>query len=303
MKGDEYLEKKRKKIYFEIGGTILAVLVFVSILVVGFYLTNKKTYPWYISKLNMETVVEKYTGADVTIAILDTGLSESMQEELQDRIYKPYNVLSGNTDILDTVGHGTKITSVISSRKYGIAKEAKIMPIVVCDSSGRTKGEYLEKGIQYAIKNNADIINISMGSFNRNEGVENAINAAVEKGILIVAAAGDYSESSILYPARYDGVISVAAQSKLERLYKNANFSSDVDACIPGEAISVVSLDGIDSMEGSSIATAVYTSILSLFLEKYKDEKNYNEIYTYIDSIQVDENQFMDIGKMFTFGS
>lgn len=285
----------------EIFLTVVSSVIFVGIVFVGLYLSNSKSYAWYITELNMKKIVEKYDAKDITIAILDTGISESMQEELKDRIYRPYNILEQNKNVLDTTGHGTKITSVIGSKKLGIAKQARIMPIVVCDTSGRTKSEYLAEGIRYAVKHGADIINISMGSFTYNEEVKQAVEEAADNKILMVAAAGDYSENSILYPARYDNVISVTAQSKLKRLYKDANYSSEIDACIPGEEIEVISLDGKEYMSGSSIATAIYTGILALFVEKFQNEKSYEEIYGYIDSIEFNENQFIDMEELFNF--
>lgn len=60
----------------------------------------------------------------------------------------------------------------------------------------------------------------------------------------MIAASGDYSGNSILYPARYDNVISITAQSKLKRLYKDANYSSEIYAYIPGEEIEIIFLDG-----------------------------------------------------------
>lgn len=101
----------------EIFLTVVSSVIFVGIVFVGLYLSNSKSYAWYITELNMKKIVEKYDAKDITIAILDTGISESMQEELKDRIYKPYNILERNKNVLDTTGHGTKTTSVIGSKK------------------------------------------------------------------------------------------------------------------------------------------------------------------------------------------
>lgn len=290
---------KKSKILKEIILTIASLIVLVSLIVSGVFFSQKKTYEWYIEALNMSEIIEQYSGKEVTIGILDTGLSDFMQEKLKDKIYKPYNVLSRNKNITDTIGHGTKVTSIICSEEVGIAKSAKVIPVVICDSSGRTNSNYLAEGIRYATSKGANIINISMGSFIYNEDVKKSVEEAVQKGVIIVAAAGDYNEERILYPARYDNVISVVAQSKLKRLYKNANYSNDVDACIPGEDIEVISLDGKEIMEGSSIATALYTSIIALYFEKYREIKSYNEIYEYLDSINFDTNQFINIKNLF----
>jgi subtilisin family serine protease len=281
-----------KKVYLEITYTIVVLIILGILGMVSYskYIDNK--YPWQLVKTQGYKLLDENQADGVTIAFLDTGIHPDLANILEAKIVHPYNFVLDNTNIDDTVGHGTEIVCIVSCSYeengiYGLASKAKIMPLVVMGSNGFTSGEYISKAIYYAVDNGADIINISMGSRLENEIVKDAINFAYENNVIVIAAAGDYQEDKIIYPARYDSVIAVQAQSILGVKYIDSSWGDEVDLLVPGELIDTVSIDVekdslyIKPVSGSSISTAVATSIIALMINN-KDSYNVDYVLEYI---------------------
>lgn len=241
------------------------------------YLENK--YPWHIYKTQAYKAWKESKGKNVTIAFLDTGIHDELLEKYKNRIVAPYNILEQSTNITDKNGHGTSIICAATcdyktTGIYGIAPEAKIMPVVVMDELGRAKEQHIIDGIIYAVDNGADIINLSFGSRYESENLKTAIDYAESKGVIVVSAVGDYKEERVLYPAKYDTVIATQSQSKLGIKYKEASWGDEVDILIPGEYIQTLGIDSetgklIEHYEnGSSVSTALMSGIIALKLSK-----------------------------------
>ncbi len=211
---------------------LIPIIIFLFIIIIKDKI-NSHRYPWHIYETNIYKVWnEGIYGLNVTVAFVDTGLNKQLQDSFGDRIINPYNEINQTTNVEDKNGHGTEITCIVACSYekngiYGIAPDVKIMPIVVMDQYGRTSANYLAQGILYAVDNGADIINISLGSEIKNDLVTDAIKYAFEKGVILVAAAGDYEEEHLLFPASDERVIGIEAQSKLGGRYLYSNYSKD----------------------------------------------------------------------------
>jgi len=286
---------------------LFTIIISIGLFVFGGYMLtlHKKNevnnYEWYIEETKVYKVWEEYTGKDIIIAFLDSGISNEHISKYGDRIRNPYNFIDGTTDVLDLTGHGTAMISVTSGRFsevgiHGIAPDTKIIPIVVMNDLGNTSGQLLSEGIYYAVDNGADIINLSLGSLIENELVKYAIEYAHENQVIVVAAGGDNRDSNILYPAKYETVIAVQAQSKLGVPYLHSSNGSEIDILIPGEIIKACGLTSRTFIvkNGSSISTALTSGIVALLLEK---GLNYNEVMDYILSYS-HEDLFIDIEKL-----
>lgn len=286
--------------------TVLVLLILLVLVMVTYskYLENK--YPWHIYQNNSYQLLDDYSGEGVTIAFLDTGLHYDLIESFGDRIVNPYNVIEDNSNIIDTNGHGTEMMCVSSCKYekngiYGLAYNANIMPVVVMDDTGRTSGEYINKGIVYAVDNGADIINLSLGSRLENDLVKEAIEYAYENNVIVVSSVGDYQEEKVLYPAKYDSVVAVQSQSKLGVKYKDSSWGEEVDLLIPGEFIETLGINiENNNLEtkyesGSSISTAYLTSVLALMIEKH-DDYTVDEVMNYIQNYNV-QNEFINLNK------
>lgn len=138
-----------------------------------------------------------------------------------------------------------------------------------------------------------------MGSRVENEQVKIAVELAHSKGILVVAASGDYRDDKILYPASYTSTISVSSQSKLGVKYKDASYNNTVDFLIPGEFIKTISfVNGEKTFSyesGSSVATALMTGAVALKYEK-SFNKNYSDMMKNIRKFN-QSSTFLNVSK------
>jgi subtilisin family serine protease len=116
--------------------------------------------------------------------------------------------------------HGTRVADIIAGIHGngigvdGIAPDAAIVSIKVFDSNGDCTIADLNTAIYKAVNDyNCDIINLSLGSENNSTALRTAIQYALSNGVIVVAASGNDADKGnpIMYPASYDGVISVGA--------------------------------------------------------------------------------------------
>lgn len=279
------MKDKRLKFQLFYTGVVLVIVILLGLLSYSNYIENK--YPWHHYETHSYKLLNNLSGEGITIAFLDSGLHKDLVEQFGSRIVSPFNVIEQNSNINDLSGHGTKMICVSAcsydqQRIYGLAYKANIMPVVVVDASGRTSGEYLSQGIIYAFDHGADIINISLGSRLENTLVKEAIAYAYENNVIVVAAGGDYQEDRVLFPARYETVIAVQAQSKLGVRYKHASWGDSIDLLVPGEFIETLGINHetlsleIVYESGSSISTAFITSVVALMIQQQENIKSMN---------------------------
>ncbi|MEV7630281.1 S8 family serine peptidase [Actinoplanes sp. NPDC089786] len=169
-----------------------------------------------------------YTGAGVTVAVLDTGVDDT-HADLRGRIAGTRNFTADpSTD--DTVGHGTHVAATIAShdlRYRGVAPDARLLIGKVCEGRYCTDSAILA-GIEWAGDSGARIVNMSLGG-GPTPGIdplEEAINRiSAEKGTLFVTAAGNEGpgESTLGSPGTAEAALSVAAVDREDR---TAPFSS-----------------------------------------------------------------------------
>jgi thermitase len=203
------------------------------------------------------------------VAVLDSGIDMS-HPDLKNLIYKPFNILNGSTLPIDDVGHGTHVAGIIgaeSNNKIGIASLSKgsyIMPIKIGSKNGISNID-LADGIYHAVKNGASIINISLGG-EYSAYVEDACNYAYEKGVLIVAAAGNDGVPYYSYPAAHNTVMAVAASnSSTNTLADFSNYGDWISVAAPGVNIYSTYLSGkYAMMDGTSMASPMAASMAAL---------------------------------------
>ncbi|MCL1816742.1 MAG: S8 family serine peptidase [Clostridiales bacterium] len=224
--------------------------------------------------------------SDITIAILDTGVRLT-HEDLAASIVPGWDFVGNDPDPSDEYGHGTHVAGIAAAlcdNRVGIASPAggaKIMPVRVLNANGSGTVLDISEGIYYAADHGADIINMSLGGKGDTVTMRNAVNYALDKGCLIVAAAGnDGSGSVVSYPARYDGVIIAASFApSVNRNYPyGASMFSNYDAdCAyriihaPGEKI-LSTYYNYDSayayMSGTSMAAPYISGMAAALLAR-----------------------------------
>ena len=159
----------------------------------------------------------------------------------------------GDNQVYDDVGHGTHIAGLIAAKidQYGIrgiSDQIKILPVKIFSKyeipnhplrPKMNMMERIQKGLEYAISKNVDIINISAGwpSILDSKKTRDLFDLAAKKNILVVAAAGNNAQHTTIFPCSYASVICVGATTVDGTLAPFSNYGGNVDILAPGENI------------------------------------------------------------------
>ena len=229
------------------------------------------------------------------IAVIDTGVT--IIPELSGQVISGYNAINSSNNSSDDNGHGTFVSSIIASRVNnnsgiaGVNDRVNILPIKVLAANGEGYLSDLIKGIQYAIDQNANIINLSITSTAFNSILNNIIEEAYQKGIIVIAAAGNSGiniTSPSVSPFNNDGnknwVIGVEALDNRGNRPSYSNYGLGVDVVAPGDKIiGYNNNNALEYMSGTSIAAAVVTGVLSAWRDYY-GSLNTDEAHNLINS-------------------
>lgn len=214
---------------------------------------------WNLRSINVEQAWEETKGEGITVAVIDTGVSR-VPDLKQTEFVKGYDFVNDKSDASDDNGHGTHVAGTIAQSTNngygvaGIAYQAKIMPLKVLSGSGSGTISDIADAIRFAADNGADVINMSLGGGGENGLMKEAIDYAYDKGVVIIAAAGNSNQNSASYPARYPKVISVSAVDSAGNKAPYSNYGAGVDISAPGGSESGKILQNtIDPSTGQSV--------------------------------------------------
>lgn len=221
------------------------------------------------------------TGSGVVVAVLDTGVDAS-HPDLAGRVLPGADFVYNTGDArTDPNGHGTAVAGVIAAVAdnglgiAGVAHQASILPVRVLADDGRGWDSDVTEGILWAADAGADIINLSLGASNGGSSIQQeAIRYATDKGILVVAAAGNEdtalgSHPAPFYPAAFPETFAVGATTFRNERAAFSNRGSYVNVSAPGEEILTTFPGGrYSTISGTSFAAphvaAVATQLRSL---------------------------------------
>ena len=202
-------------------------------------------------------VADHYNGAKLTVAVIDSGVNASAWGKSP--ISENAASFVGGSALSDSIRHGSKVASIIHDCLGANASHVTLLPIKVVNSGSMYRTSVIIESIKHAVKNGADIINLSLG-WDVSEGVSDEIvrqiNNAKAQGTLIVAAAGN-GNGEVMFPARVSGVIAVSAL-----VYSSANgysvrsrTGSQITYTAPGSYLKTTAYPRVD-LEGDKKGTA-----------------------------------------------
>ncbi|MFJ9034186.1 type VII secretion-associated serine protease mycosin [Streptomyces sp. NPDC102274] len=255
--------------------------------------------PWSLQRVQLDELWTQSRGKGVRVAVIDTGvdiknpqLKDAVDTKSGRNMMDP-DLKDDNGDKLergkedgttDTVGHGTKIAGIIAARPttgtgfVGLAPEATIIPIQQNDADGNGTALTLADAINYAVREDADVINISQDTANAVEPtpvLKQAVNHALNAEVVVVASAGNDGLGGNVketYPASYDGVLAVASS---DRNNERAAFSQSgefVGIAAPGvDMVSTVPGGGHCADNGTSFSAPYVAGVAALIKSKHKD--------------------------------
>lgn len=215
---------------------------------------------------------ERFTwGQGITVAVLDTGwLGHVSQEAVKvrqiDLLGPPYDG--------EFSGHGTAVGGLIASTSAfapGIAPGTELLSVRVLDGAGQGDAFTLAKGILAAVDGGADVINMSLGGYGDSEVLRQAVDYAVDRGVVLVAASGNDGFGQLTFPARYESVIGVTAVDANGNRPGFANFGDGLDLAAPG--YQVHALWGDESyvfFNGTSASAPLVSGMVARILETGK---------------------------------
>jgi serine protease len=204
---------------------------------------------WHLKRVGAESAWNYTCGRGVTVAVVDTGVAcfdkgpFSRGTDLSGtRCEGGWNFVDDNGQAADDQGHGTHVAGTIAQTTNnavgtaGLAYCATLMPIKVLSRQGFGSTANVAEGIRFAADNGAQIINLSLGGPIKSKILEDAVNHAIAKNVLVVAAAGN-SGRSVGWPAAYPGVVAVTATDVNDNIAPFSSRGPQVVLSAPGVAV------------------------------------------------------------------
>lgn len=176
--------------------------------------------------------------SSVKVAVLDTGIDLN-HEDLRGKVTSFQNCTNSNT-ANDIYGHGTHVSGIISANTNnnlgvaGVGYNISLMNAKGLGDDGSGYYSWLANCLVWATDNGARVINMSLGGPADAQILSDAINYAWNKGVVLVAAAGNSGSNSPSYPAFYPHVLSVAATDQNDQKASFSNWGSWVKVAAPG---------------------------------------------------------------------
>jgi hypothetical protein len=207
-------------------------------------------------------------GRGTTIAVLDSGVNSD--PTLQGRVRALDIGFGTSAGHGSEDGHGTAVAALAAGAAAdapGIAPGATILSVRVTDANGQSDIFTLAQGILAAVDAGAKIVNVSMGGYGTNTALNNAINYALDRGAVIVAAAGNDQAAQLAWPAADPRVISVGAVDAVEQQVVFSNSGPQLQMTAPGLGVQTAWLDGQRvTFDGTSASAPIVAGAIAAVL-------------------------------------
>lgn len=232
---------------------------------------------WGHAAIGLADAWKATKGKGATVAVLDTG-ADHTHRDLKLRIAKSKDFTNSRSGDSDIQGHGTHCLGVVGAAEnnvgmVGVAPECVLLSGKVLGDTGSGLSSWIAAGVDWAVEQGADVVSMSLGSPTEDPRIKAAVDRAVAKGVIVIAAAGNEGprEGTVGFPGGTAGVVCVAAVDSNER---PAGFSSrgrqvvvaapgvNVRSCYPG--------DRFATMSGTSMATPYVAGCAALYVARCK---------------------------------
>jgi hypothetical protein len=246
---------------------------------------------WWLPVINVAAAQRVTMGRGVRVAVLDTGVDPTL-DWFQGRLEPgvdlvahggPPWIASSNDPVWDWAGHGTAVTSVLLT----VAPEVTVVPIRTGDGSVSNDPPYpywldesIAAGIHAAVHRGVQIINLSAG-IEGHPVLEQAVDAAIDRGVVVVAAAGRYARTqkegdpfSPSFPAAYPQVVDAGSFGITGGIFTRwapLHPSKTLDILTPGVDVVIASPSypkpaPPTAATGSSLSAPIATAIVALMM-------------------------------------
>jgi subtilisin len=225
-------------------------------------------------------------GKGIRVAVLDTGIDFN-HPDLKPNYAGGVSFVKGVPSPMDDHYHGTHCAGTIAAAKngagvVGVAPQASLYAVKVLDKTASGLFSWSIAGVDWCMRNNIQIINMSLGCDSVPTAVELICNAAWSSGLLIVAGAGNQDgnpvppqQSNVFYPARYRSVIAVSSVDSDGVIAPNSGRGPQVDLCAPGvNILSTMPNGGYGTLSGTSAACPHVAGVAALIWGAHPSSRN-----------------------------
>lgn len=284
----------------------------------AYLLTNdpgvRDNYQWGLYKIDAASTGESawnitHGNATVKVAILDTGI-DSDNEDLKGKIISSKNC-SDSSSADDKYGHGTHVAGIIAANTNngigvaGVGYQVSLVNAKALGDNGSGYYSWIADCLVWATDQGAKVINMSLGGTSSSRLLEDAINYAYSKGVVLVAAAGNSGQSAPSYPAAFENVLAVAATDINDNKASFSNFGNWVDVAAPGVNIYSTLPNHYNAfkkyyygyLSGTSMAAPFVSGLASLLFSIDNQTNN-----TVLDLIQKNSDQITGTGNYWQYG-
>ena len=256
-------------------------------------MSSAKNTDWGQRKLKTADYCNYLKGNDfsemLSVAVVDSGADLNHPYYSGRLLSSGYDFVNFDNSPEDENGHGTHVIGIIASSTQNLSS-VKIMPVKVFGESGEAPSSIVAIGINYAVNNGADVINLSLGG-PISGYIDKAVLRAHQEGVVVCAAAGNEStDVNKISPAHVSEIITVSAINSSSQIAWFSNYGDKVDVCAPGVEIYSSIINGqYGYMSGTSMATPFISACCAMILLE-------NTSYTVSQVEQKLKNSCVDLG-------
>ncbi len=249
--------------------------------------------PWGVEMTEAPALWTHAAGDGIKVAILDTGVDiNHVDLTFQGGV----NTIDGSS-YSGTANHGSHVSGIVgavtnNTGVVGMAPYVELNSVKVLADDGKGSLSALIAGLDWAVENDMDIVNMSLGTSTDTEALREAVDKAYNAGILLVAAAGNSgteegTTDTIKYPAKYESVIAVGAVNSSNIRAPFSATGPDLELTAPGVSIrSTIPGDRYALASGTSMAAPHVTGAAALIWSQNPEFSNVQVRYALRDGAQ-----------------
>lgn len=227
--------------------------------------------PWGIQRIGAPNIWASTTADTIKMAIIDTGI-ELSHPDLSLNIKGGYNAIDPRKSANDDNGHGTHVAGITAALNnsigvVGAGYNTDLYAVKVLNRNGSGFLSDIIEGIDWAIQNKMQVINMSLGTRSDIQSFHDAVIRANNAGIVVVAAAGNDFGGAVNFPAAYPEAIAVSATDSSDNIASFSSVGPEVDFAAPGASIfSTYRGQTYRTLSGTSMASPHAASVAALVL-------------------------------------
>lgn len=219
-----------------------------------------QTLPWGIDRIDADLLWSVTTADLIKVGIIDTGI-ELSHLDLAANIKGGYNAINPTKSANDDNGHGTHVAGTVAALNnsigvVGAGHKIDLYAVKVLNRNGSGFLSDVIEGIDWAVQNRMNVINMSLGTISNIQSLHDAVVRAHSAGVVVVAAAGNENGGPVNFPGAYPEAIAVSATDINNNIASFSSVGPEVDLAAPGVNI-------LSTYRGGRYATVSGTSMAS----------------------------------------